>query len=274
MTKPSKGDALKYLRESLDAIPQLKELKRNSPEFEKWHRNTRVAIGKIFGDDSSQISDFNQIQFSNQILSVRLSGELEYSHNRDYLQGLNSAKAVLESMIEEVEKYWEDEDNLTAGKEKKTTDVNFTNKDVFIIHGRDNGTKETVARFIEKLGLNPIILHEQANEGRTIIEKFEKHTDVAYAIALLTPDDVGNIKSEQNTLKPRARQNVIFEFGFFFGKLGRKRVCCINKGDVEFPSDYSGVLYIDFDPNEGWQGKLIKELKASELDVDTNLLYK
>ena len=152
-------------------------------------------------------------------------------------------------------------------------DINNSNKNVFIIHGHDNGTKEKVARFITKLGLTPIILHEQPNQGNTIIEKFEENADVAYAIALLTPDDVGAEKKCQKNLKPRARQNVIFEFGYFIGRLGRKRVCGISSGDIEIPSDYSGVLYLKLDTADGWKMDLIKEFKAIGIDVDANLAF-
>lgn len=87
---------------------------------------------------------------------------------------------------------------------------------VFLVHGHDNELKETVARFLEKIGLIPIILHEQASKGQTIIEKFEEHSNVSYAIVLMTPDDVGNLKSNKGKLNQRARQNVIFELGYFF----------------------------------------------------------
>lgn len=144
-------------------------------------------------------------------------------------------------------------------------------RDIFIVHGHDDGVKEAVARFVSKLGLNPIILHEQPNRGRTIIEKFEDYAEVVYAIAILTPDDVGKKKSQQDDLRDRARQNCIFEFGYFIGKLGRDRVCGIVKDDIEVPSDYSGVLYIPFDSTGAWRMKLVKELKAIGIDVDANL---
>jgi len=117
---------------------------------------------------------------------------------------------------------------------------------VFIVHGRDEGSKEMVARFVEKLvGSPPIILQERPDQGRTLIEKFEDYGEVDYAIVLLTPDDVGALKAEyeeKGELQPRARQNVILELGFFLGKLGRKRVCALLKGNVEIPSDLSGIL--------------------------------
>lgn len=143
-------------------------------------------------------------------------------------------------------------------------------RDVFIIHGRDDGTKETVARFIEQLGLNPIILHEQPNQGQTIIEKFERHAEVAFAIALLTPDDTGGLAGAEQSLKPRARQNVIFELGYFTGKLDRGRVCALKEENVEIPSDYDGVLYIPLDESGGWKMTLMRELKSAGFEVDVD----
>ncbi|MGB8035837.1 MAG: nucleotide-binding protein, partial [Nitrososphaeraceae archaeon] len=101
-------------------------------------------------------------------------------------------------------------------------------KKVFIVHGHDDGSKNELASFLYRLGLTPIILHEQANEGRTVVEKFESYaSDVGYAFILLTPDDVGG--KDKAELKPRARQNVILELGYFMGKLGRDRVCGLYK---------------------------------------------
>jgi predicted nucleotide-binding protein len=142
---------------------------------------------------------------------------------------------------------------------------------VFVVHGHDEGARETVARFIGNLGLEPIILHEQASQGRTIVEKLERHGDVGYAVVLLTPDDAGGKKgTSPYDLLPRARQNVILELGYFLGRLGRDRVCALYRGELELPSDYMGVIYISFDSGGGWRLPLAKELKAADFDVDIN----
>ena len=104
----------------------------------------------------------------------------------------------------------------------------LNSRKVFIVHGHDNEAKERVARFLEKLGLEPIILHEKASSGRTIIEKFETYSgDIAFAVVLLTPDDVGCAALSRENQKPRARQNVILELGYFLGRLGRVRICAL-----------------------------------------------
>ena len=139
---------------------------------------------------------------------------------------------------------------------------------VFIVHGRDDLTKEAVARFVERLGLEVIILHEQPNKGMAIIEKLEKHLDVGFALVLLTPDDVGALRENAANLQPRARQNVIFELGLFIGKLGRHRVCTLYKEPVELPSDYQGIDFIQVDDAGGWRSKVVKELNEAGFAVN------
>lgn len=146
---------------------------------------------------------------------------------------------------------------------------------VFIVHGRDDSAMLAVSELIKGLGLIPVILHEQAWGGRTIIENFERHSRVGFAVALLTPDDVGGLSKQD--LRPRARQNVIFELGYFIGRLGRDRVAVLYKEDaeekdIEIPSDYAGVHYILMDAGRGWRVELAKELKAAKIEVNLNSL--
>ena len=145
-------------------------------------------------------------------------------------------------------------------------------KKIFIVHGHDQESKYAVARFLERVGLDFIILHEQPNQGRTIIEKFEDYSEVGFAVVLLTPDDLGGGANDPEGLNPRARQNVIFELGFMIGALGRQRVCALHKGEVEIPSDYSGVLWIRMDREGAWQLKLAREIKAAGIELDLNKL--
>ncbi|TWT72662.1 TIR domain-containing protein [Crateriforma conspicua] len=145
-------------------------------------------------------------------------------------------------------------------------------RDVFVVHGRNNELKETVARFLSQLDLQPIILHEQASAGRTIIEKFEDHSGACYAVILLTPDDVGGLDPPESIeqLRKRARQNVIFEWGFFVANLGRRNVCALVAEGVEIPSDMDGIVYVPLDRDGAWKMLLARELKAGNVDVDLN----
>ena len=145
---------------------------------------------------------------------------------------------------------------------------------MFLIHGHDEGTKQKVARFLEKLGLSVVILHEQVNKGMTIIEKFENYAaNAGFAVALFTPDDIGYPMASEQNKQPRARQNVVLEMGFFVGKLGRSKVCLLHKGAVELPSDILGVVYAPMDDSSGWQLTLARELRAAGYDIDLNRIF-
>lgn len=143
-------------------------------------------------------------------------------------------------------------------------------KKVFLVHGHDEAAREAAARYLGKLNLEAIVLHEKASSGKTVIEKIERYSEVAYAVVLLTPDDVGAERGHEDSLRPRARQNVILELGFFVGSLGRSNVAALVKGDLEWPSDFAGVVHIDMDEKGAWQILLARELKAAGLNVDLN----
>lgn len=148
-----------------------------------------------------------------------------------------------------------------------------TMRKVFIVHGHDELMKQATARFVTKLGLEPVILHEQPNGGRTIIEKFLDHSDVGFALVLLSGDDKGGLASSTaDGYQLRARQNVIFELGYFIGRLDRSRVVALHTPGVEIPSDYSGVIFVSFDKNGLWELAVGKEMRAVGLKVDLNKL--
>lgn len=160
--------------------------------------------------------------------------------------------------------------NDARGKSRsRPQPVPGSNHKVFVVHGHDEAARETAARFLERIGLQPIILHEQANRGRTVIEKVEAFGDVGFAVVLLTPDDVGRA-SRDSDLEPRARQNVLLELGYVLGRLGRENVCTLKRGHVEIPSDFAGVVWQDMDAAGGWKVALGKELKDAGYQFDWN----
>ncbi len=179
---------------------------------------------------------------------------------------------MIDEAIGVIENDYDFDPNPKNNLPKKLKEGSISNR-IFLVHGHDNELKESTARFLEKIGLKPIILHEQTSKGLTIIEKFEEYSDVAFAVVLLTPDDLGSKVGEQEKLKKRARQNVIFELGYFLGKLERKNVVALVKGDIEIPSDYYGIIYIGVDNNDGWKMLLSKEIKAAGLEIDLNKIF-
>lgn len=160
--------------------------------------------------------------------------------------------------------------NLSKTSPKKRSRKAEPPDEVFVVHGHDLAARESVARFIEKVGAIPIVLNEKASKGRTILEKFEQHSNVKFSVILLTPDDAAYAVNQPNGVKFRARQNVVFEMGFFLGKLGRTGLCVMHKGEIEFPSDLTGIAYIELDSANGWRIDLAKELKSAGVRIDLN----
>ena len=271
MIKPSRGKAIARLSKILMDCVMLRQESEQTPEFVKCIRGARAAIAYAFGDHSRHLIDFNEIDYTTAIGYMDEEGIFHHTDN-PYIKGLDLAEAILESMIDEIVEYWEDDDaqmpdSLTTDQRRQ----GVTNRRVFVVHGRDEGAKNSVASFLKDLDLVPVILSELPGKGQTIIEKFEGNADVGFAVALLTPDDAGGLsgKAEQS---PRARQNVIFELGFFIGSLGRDKVCALTKGEPEIPSDYAGVEYIPLDEHGAWRMGLFKELRAAGFDIDADRL--
>jgi len=150
-------------------------------------------------------------------------------------------------------------------------DKKINMKKIFIVHGHDEKMRIDVARIIEKLGFESVILQEQVNAGSTIIEKIEKNSDVGYGIVLYSACDIGSKKEEKKELRPRARQNVVFEHGYLMAKLGRDKILALVEKDIEKPSDIDGMLYLEYD-DQDWKLKFCKELKNAGYDVDMNKL--
>lgn len=150
------------------------------------------------------------------------------------------------------------------------------NKKIFIVHGRDINMRDKIEAFLSKLHIDNVILENETNEGKTIIEKFlKKSSDCNFAIVLLSPDDYGGLANDKSKQAFRARQNVVLEIGFFLGKLGRHRLLVLHpdETEIEKPSDFDGIVYLPYDNKGAWKHKLIKELKAAKFyidEVDTN----
>lgn len=189
---------------------------------------------------------------------------------RDIINDTHYVNNITDDVLQDVRKELNSISNSCQQETKQSNKMPSTvNNNVFIVHGRDNATKTEVARFLEQLSLKAVILHEQVSQGKTIIEKIEEYTDVGYGIILYTPCDKGCL-ADDSDMKPRARQNVVFEHGYLIGKLGRDKVCALMKGDVEYPNDISGVLYVKY--QDDWKLQLAKEMKKAGLPVDMNLL--
>lgn len=258
-------EIIQYLQNAIDDISaiQLGDYETKDRIFKRL----TMYIRRVFGEDSDYLIELRNTAFSP--IGVARISEDDYSRESTiaWLGGKKEWINTLKTIIEEVTTFGYSEDNLSVDKERE---LKPSNK-IFIVHGHDGEMMHDCARFIEKLELEPIILKEQPNEGRTIIEKFEDYSDLDFAIVLFSDDDVGKAK-EEDELKPRPRQNVVFELGFFIGKLGRKNTVVLHKvvENFEMLSDFQGVIFHSYD--EGWKMKVAKELKAAGFNFDPDKL--
>ncbi len=236
-------------------------------DFKLWHRDLKNIFETYEFVNDTYAKLFNILEFKVVDGNKRYEGLTE---KESFGQDIGLCRDILKMMERDINTYGERAVKIKEQKKIKKIGTISDNKQVFIVHGHNIEKKETTARIIEKLGLEPIILHEQANMGRTIFKKLSEYSDVVgFAIILLTSDDIGKEKDESD-LKPRARQNVIFELGYFLAKLGDKNVCALYENGVEIPTDYIGVTFIQFDSAGKWKFELVRELKAAGFNVNAN----
>jgi hypothetical protein len=236
--------------EELEAFDPNKMTENRPAELQGLSTSIQTTLARAFGEGTADYQRFLpacKLQWSPP--GFYYSG-MPPTPLSDYKEGVaDNREYSLVQLGEAVRTLEEDLAERTPGSEAEPIHIRSNpSRKVFLVHGRDDGPREAVARFLERLGFEPIILHEQANQGRTVIEKVEAHSDVGFAVVLLTPDDEGNLRGEAP--QPRARQNVLLELGYFIGKLTRHRVCTLKAGELEVPSDWRGVVDEPFNSEE------------------------
>ena len=271
MDPDSISEQLNELRSQLrsDVVDsyQRKGREFGNSRFKSWKKRALKFFEQNLPDEKS---DFEDALAPRHVFFI---GGAEKSPATDFWEDYGErVYSYLESLVFDIDSgnYEFDIDFTSPQTPQAVTTPSNSIKRVFIVHGRNNEAKERTARFVEKLGYEAIILHEQASKGRTIIEKIEHYSDVPFAIVLYTPDDAGNTAKEARNgeLNNRARQNVVFEHGYLISKIGRNNVACLVSPDVELPNDISGIVYIS---DDNWQLQLAKEMKHAGFEIDFNL---
>ena len=251
-----KGRALRSL-----AIRSESDLDAAHAEKSKWADYTEELLGRLFTNRSLAQEYRNAgfgVVYMNATVGMRITR---------FYETVQGQITPLDSILQRLELF--PEPTLVAPAPRPQANRGHS-RTIFVVHGHDEGTRESVCRFLERLELHSLVLHEQASKGMTIIVKIEAHSEVEFAIVLMTADDVGAPRGSAGDLKPRSRQNVVLELGYFLAKVGRSRVCALYQAGVELPSDFAGVAYV---PLEGhWQFALAKEIRAVGIEVDLNRL--
>jgi len=247
-------------------------------KYRSWFHSALELIKKYLPNEEREFNKYyqkanNRGKVSGVIDFLQFNVIVWKRDKSDVIKSFQKIFSIQRNLLSSI-KYLEIEEKTTREKVAQVNIEEYGNK-IFIVHGHDEGMKQSVARVITKLNLEPIILHEHPNKGRTIIEKFKDYSNVGFAIVLLSPDDkCKKIKKTERIYKFRARQNVIFEMGFFIGKLGRERVIMLFKEEENFemPTDHLGILYISYDKEGNWKFKLVRELNAQGYSLDANVL--
>jgi predicted nucleotide-binding protein len=245
------------------SIANLDDLEAARSDYGKWDDYNTTLLRRSFS--SSEPAD----EYSAPVPMIFTGHETLQERMVDLGRDISRSIERLTSIKERLELFDEEsEETPRAALGRERPDGGTT---IFVVHGRSEAPKLEVARFLDQVTtLQAIILHEQPNSGRTIIEKFEDHAaTAAFAVVLLTGDDEGGLAGS-GVSRRRARQNVVFELGFFIGVLGRARVAVLHEEDVELPSDMSGVLYTPLDPGGAWRMELAREMRAAGLEIDLN----
>lgn len=265
----------------LEAFEPQEVQMRWAPEVKALEASIEEALVNVFGSGTVEYERYRRatvldsgpvsMSFEPDWISARGHGYAGRGDDlREAQQYMSEGKAMALALLRQAVRGLEEAitDQSAASLPPAEAKEKVRSRRIFLVHGHDDAARETVARFLSGAGFEPIILHEQPNQGRTVIEKVEACSDVGFAVVLLTPDDTGN--EVDGSPRPRARQNVVLELGYFIGCLGRDRVCALKKGDLEIPSDFGGVVYETFDAGNGWKLALARELEAAEYDIDWN----
>ena len=255
-------------------VSEIDGIKRNSAEHARWLSNVLRILDAKFGPESQYSATIRHFPWKETGTRFYRGYDIEYQMQRDndaaFGRQMEQAKGIALSAIDALKD--SASDLQSAEKEKASSTGIYSPQKVFIVHGHNETVKQIVARTLESAGLTPIILADQADKGRTVIEKFESEgNDVGFAVVLLTADDKGR-KNYARKWQDRARQNVVFEMGYFMALLGRERVMLLLQEGVEEPSDLKGVVYTPLDKDGFWRYKLVKELREQGYEVTTDSL--
>lgn len=245
------GNAAKELVKRIDLGRTLREL-RDIPQniTAEWSRENLALLERLF-DDEIVLREYRQ--------------RCPTWMDEDPATTDDSHQAVQEQ-VHRLVRYLELlEADVTAAEDVPPPTTIEKAPTIFVVHGRDDGSKQAVVTFLQDCGLHPTVLNEQANRGRTILQKLEDYGDVRHAVVILAADDEGRLCRPGESYCARARQNVIYEMGYFAGRLLMKNTSVLVTGEVEIPSDVKGLGYITMDDAGKWKDGLANELRAAGL---------
>jgi predicted nucleotide-binding protein len=225
----------------------LLENKRATKEsYCQWVRRVRSSATGVFGKDATIVKSLNLLERE----VVKSPFVLD-----DFARFLTGVEALICFMRSVAESGFPPSSSRAS--------VPPVTKSVFVIHGRDELNTRRLQQLLQgEFGLNPIVMLAKPGMSRPLTDKFEDEAQrCSFAFALFTRDDEvanGSLSYMQ------ARPNVVYETGWFVGRLGRQRVALLLQEDVRIHSDLDGVSQIRFKDNiEEKFLEIRKELNAA-----------
>jgi predicted nucleotide-binding protein len=300
----SAKEALELLRLQKDKGEELFRNKRLSlQDVQSWNVYTKEILTKAFGPNPEYINSIIYAAEQRPHTGYEPESILEQERRRNFEITLSMLDICMEQLDSELSKSKsirkdesagpgesgksfeepavdEGEKDLASAIEEEITNLEITpgaesmeksnNRKVYIINGHDQEKMKTVVHFVENLGLEPVVSHEQPGQGQNLIEDFERDSGPVFAITLLTADDYGYPKGRPEHPQPRPKQNVIFELGFLIGRLRQNLVCALYEEGLDFPAEYQGGIFIPYDAGGLWKLLVARNMKLANVDIDLN----
>lgn len=283
--------AIKKLRTQIAATQNLgsQEIAFDDAKVDAVQKAIRDTIREVFGSESPEYHDHSQHRIWHGGLIYL---EARSKRQEKFIAGIPHTITMLESLISRLE----DRRNGLAKSQSATKPVAKTARPeavvtkttppaqiaeivelprrlmthrVCVIHGQNDALKNAVSDYLQKLGLEPVVLHKQPSGERNIMEKIEILPEVDYAVVLLTDDDFVQTGKSSRGGKALSR-NVLFELGYYIGRLGKSRVCALYKGHNKPPRDYEGISCLTISDNQVWRRLLGMELKEAGFEIKTD----
>jgi len=234
----------------------------NEPEFKSWKDDAEKYLKKIYGETSSEAAAFENIEYYKYYLTFDLFNggwrENILKEKDTFQKGIKTAVFYLKSYeaddhVVDFEKKEQKAKNKSSDKAAAAPEAKkASNKKIFFVHGRNDGVKTQVADFLLKTGIKPVNINKNIGKDQPLMEKMAKHSDVKASIVLFSS---------------AAGQNVIFEAGYFIGKLGMEHTVILLEEGVETPSELNGCAFYEIDQKGKWRLEIANKLKSMNFDI-------
>ena len=277
MMKPTKERAIELIQKALNAIPGMIDINYRSPESYTWRRSTRIAIAEIFGENSAEVREFDDIRYpvANPTAPPWMQSRNEMIAQREYQYNLNQTAGLLTSMIDQIGMTdWTTTRGTAATVGSEGSDLVATDH-VFVVHGRNQKARDALFTYLRVIGLHPLEWNEAVQATGKPNPYIGEILDTAFSqagavVVLMTPDDEARLREQfrspndpphETELTGQARPNVLFEAGMAMGR-NPYRTILIELGSLRPFTDVAGLHLIRMDNSSQRRQELAQRLES------------